>query len=150
MATASYQDAETGIVVPLRILIDLLPAVDSDYGKAIADLKTCGSAAVRPWNRAVFDHGYYIQSALYLDVWTLATGEDRTDFLHIVQESYTPYQTEKRMLSAEFIELGRAKYVEALQKYCQCLKTGVWPGYEGSRLDWRGWQLTEPEPWMVQ
>jgi len=150
MAAATYHDPETDLVVPVHILIDMMPAVDSDYGKALADLKTCNCAAVRAWNRAVFDHGYAVQAAFYLDVWTMATGEDRVDFLHVVQESFTPYQTEKRMLSAEFIEIGRAKYQSALAKYCACLKSGIWPGYGGARVEWNGWQMTEPEPWMVQ
>ena len=150
MATASYFDEETGVTVPLKILIDLLPAVDSIWGKALCDLKTSDSGAMKPWRSKVNKFHYDAQAALYLDVWTLANGEDRTDFLHIVQESYAPYQTELRMMSAEFIEIGRAKYQAALKKYCQCLSTHAWPGYEGSHLDWRGWQLTEPEPWMVQ
>ena len=150
MATASYFDDETGVTVPLKILIDLLPQADSIWGKALCDLKSSESAAMRPWRAKCKKYHYDAQAALYLDVWTATTGEDRTDFLHIVQESYSPYQTELRMMSAEFIEIGRADYQKALKKYCQCLKTGIWPGYEGSHLDWRGWQLTEPEPWMVQ
>jgi len=133
----------------LKILIDLCPAVDSEWGKSLVDLKTATSAAVRPWTRAVHDHNLHVQAALYLDVWTACTGEDRTDFLHIVQESFAPYETCKRMLSAEYIEIGRMKYLDALKRYCQCLKTGIWPGYEVSR-EFNGWGIIEPEPWMVQ
>ena len=136
--------------MPLKILIDLKPAVDSPWGKSLCDLKTCTSAATRAWTRTVFDHSLHVQAALYLDVWTADTGEDRVDFLHIVQESFAPYETCRRMLSAEYIEIGRMKYLEALKQYCQCLKTGIWPSYGGSRMDWNGWQLIEPEPWMVQ
>lgn len=149
MATASYTDKETGITVPLKILIDLLPDVRSQWGKSIVDLKTCQCGAMRPWVRSVSEWSLDCQAALYLDVWTANTGEERLEFRHIVQESFAPYHVTKRLLSVEFIEIGRQKYLNALQKYCQCLKTGVWPGYPcGREID--GWQLTEPEPWMIQ
>jgi hypothetical protein len=150
MATASYQDEETGIVVPLKILIDLLPDKTSPWGKWIIDLKTTDSAAMRPWRSKVFKFNYDAQAAFYLDVWEAATGEDRQDFKHIVQESYSPYQTQLRLVSAEFLEIGRMKYQKALEFYCACLSSGVWPGYDCECRTIDGWQLTEPEPWMVQ
>lgn len=149
MALASYFDEETGIRVPLKILIDLLPAVDSEWGKSLVDYKTAYSAAMRPWVKACFEHHYDAQAALYLDVWTANTGEDRIEFRHIVQESYSPYQTEKRIMTAEFLEIGRMKYQAALSKYCACLESGIWPGYAANR-EFGGWQATEPEPYMVQ
>src|SRR6185369_14923860 len=86
MATASYQDEETGITVPLKILIDLLPDKDSQWGKSIVDLKTLDCASMRLWRGKMFKWNYDCQAALYLDVWEVATGEDRQDFKHIVQE----------------------------------------------------------------
>ncbi len=150
MATASYQDVETGIVVPLKILIDLLPDKDSQWGGSIVDLKTADSASLRKWRSKVYQFNYDCQSAFYLDVWSATTGEDRQDFRNIVQESYSPYQTEKRLVSQEFLEIGRDKYMKALRLYCQCLKTNTWPGYDSDCRTIDGWQLTEPEPWMVQ
>lgn len=150
MATGSYRDEKTSIVVPLGILIDLLPAKESKWGKALVDLKTTDSAAMSLWRKKVFKYNYDAQAALYLDLWTANTGEDRTDFLHIVQESYAPYQTEHRLMSAEFVAIGRSKYLRALEKYCECLKTGIWPGYDSDARQFDGWQIVEPEPWMVQ
>ncbi len=150
MATASYSDEETGIIVPLKILVDLLPDKDSEWGNSIIDLKTVDCAAMRVWRGKMFKWNYDAQAALYLDVWEKCTGEDRQDFRHIVQESFSPYQTQLRLTSAEFLEIGRDKYMKALRLYCQCLKTNVWPGYDSDCREINGWQLTEPEPWMVQ
>ena len=77
MATASYHDEETGITVPLKILIDLLPDKDSQWGKSIVDFKTADSAALRAWRAKMFKFNYDAQAALYLDVWEACTGEDR-------------------------------------------------------------------------
>ncbi len=150
MATASYQDEETGITVPLKILIDLLPDKDSQWGGSIVDFKTSESASLRKWRSKVYQFNYDCQAAFYLDVWNATTGEDRQDFRNIVQESYSPYQTEKRLTSQEFLEIGRDKYMKALALYCACLKSNLWPGYDSDCRQIDGWQLTEPEPWMVQ
>ncbi len=150
MCTASYPDEETGIVVPLKILIDLLPDKDSQWGGSLVDFKTSESAALRKWRSKMYQFNYDAQAALYMDVWEATTGEGRLDFRHIIQESYAPYQTEKRLNSVEFMDLGRSKYVAALKLYCQCLKTNTWPGYDSDCRTIDGWQLTEPEPWMVQ
>lgn len=144
--TADYHDAATSVVVPVKILIDCLPK----SGNAIADLKTSESAEPSKWVRSVHTFDYDAQGAMQLDIYNAASGDERTDFLHIIQESYPPYQTGRRLLSVEFLELGRMKYRNALAKYCQCLATGVWPDYDShAAKSYGGWQLVEPEAWMV-
>lgn len=149
--TADYKDRETGIVIPVRSLIDLVPGKDDEiFGKSIADLKTADSAAAFPWGRKVFSFGYDTQAALSLDIYVAATGEDRIEFRHVIQESCAPWQTGRRIVSQEFVELGRAKYLNALKYYAHCLKENSWPDYDThGRMVLDGWQLTEPEPWMV-
>lgn len=148
MVTGTYEDRETGLVIPLKGLIDILPDAESPaYGKSLADFKTCRCAAQRAYTRAVFDGGYHVQGALYLDLYTVATGEDRCEFRHVIQENVPPFQVEKRIISHEFIEAGRAIYAAALRDYAQCLSTGEWPGYDRDLI--QGWGLCQPEPWMV-
>lgn len=149
---AEYHDADTDLVIPVKALIDLVPPVDGPFGKTLIDFKTAASAAPGPWQRAVYDHGYFIQAALYLDAYTAATGEDRVDFFHIISENYPPFEIGKRFLSAEFVNLGRVRYTDALERYCRCLKTGVWPGYDTDPmgLSFHGFNLCEPIAWMVQ
>lgn len=146
MVVAEYRDEDTGIVVPVKTLLDLVPS--GQFEKAIADLKTCCSADARAWVKAVFDNGYHAQSALYMDAWNVATGEERLEFYHILQENYAPWETAKRMLSQEYIELGRMQYLAALKRYCQCLQAKTWPGYS-ARMEFGGWQLVEPLAYMV-
>lgn len=148
MAIATYEDEETGISVPLKVLLDLVPKGET-YGKCLGDLKTATSAHPAVWARAVNEHNYHVQAAMYLDVYKAATGEDRTDWLHVVQESYPPWQAATWLLSSEFVELGRMKYLNALGKYCRCLKAGQWPGYESTAITWGDWGIISPESWMV-
>lgn len=150
--TAEFHHPESKLTIPVKMLLDLVPAVDHPrFGKFLADLKTCTDASLHSWRRSVFHENYDAQAAFYFDGYKAATGEDRTDFCHILVESYPPYQTARRYLTSEFMEIGRAKYLRALRLYCACLETGTWPDYdliEGVR-SFDGWLETAPEDWML-
>lgn len=147
-----YRDHATGISVPVQCLIDLVPNTSSEYGKALSDLKTSNSADTYSWAKKVHSCHYDAQAALSLDLYTAATGEDRTDWLHVIQESYPPYQVGRRLLSAEFVDFGRNKILSALKRYAMCLATNEWPDYDSNpnEMVLDGWTITQPEPWMIQ
>lgn len=150
-ATADYVDPTTGLFIPVKILIDLEPnSHHPDFGNGLGDFKTSLSAHAGPWKRSVFDNHYHVQAAFYLDVYNAATDQQRDTYYHPVQENYPPFEPGRKILSHEFIELGRLKYRAALAHYARCLDTGNWPGYEEENPRcWKGWSFTEPEPWMI-
>jgi hypothetical protein len=137
MCVAEYHDEETGLVVPTKCLIDLVPDRDSRFGKDLADLKTIRSAAMRPWLRTIDDNCYDAQAAMNLDHFNAATGEDRFQFLFPLMENVFPFQPARRQLSPQFIEFGRTKYLHALRWYCQCLSRDL------ARI--RRWTLCEAD-----
>ena len=153
LVVAEYHDEETGLTIPVKGLIDIVPEPGAEFARSLMDLKTLRSAKLRDWQRDVFEHGYHVQAALYLDLWNAATNEGRIEFRHLLQEQEPPYITGKRLLSEEFIDIGRSKYLHALAEYCRCLKTDVWPDYDSlesnivNLID--GWTLTQPETWMI-
>lgn len=152
--TADYRDKATGLVVPFKILIDLVPdAAHEVYGRSLGDYKTARTATPRKWMKQVFNLSYHVQAAAYLDVYTAATGEDRVEFRHIVQENIAPFEVARRLLAMEYVGLGRHQYIAALQKYCRCLAANVWPGFddedETGRDMFNGWRIVNPEDWMV-
>lgn len=148
MLTGVYEDKETGIRVPVKALLDLVPP--SDF---LADLKSCNSAHPRAWKKHVFNYNYHVQAARHLDLWNAASGEQRNEFRHILQESIHPFEVAKRFLSQEFIALGRQRYIGALKRYAKCLQTGEFPGYDqpesSADLVIDGWLMTAPEAWMI-
>lgn len=148
MVIGEYNDAVTGLLIPVKALLDIVPLATGRFGKFLIDFKTCRSAAMRTWTRDCFDFGYAIQAAFHSDLYCAATGEDRPTFTHIVQESVAPYHVEKRILSLEFVELGRGQYMSALALYCRCLATRTWPGYHADTVI-DGFQLVQPEAWMM-
>lgn len=150
MITGIFEDKETGIGVPVKSLLDLVPPLETGY---LVDFKTTRDAHPRAWKRDVASYGYHCQASRHLDLWNAATGEQRNDFRHLIQESYDPFQTAKRFLSSEFIALGRQRYIGALKRYAKALHTGVWEGYDtqesAADMVIDGWLLVNPEPWMI-
>lgn len=144
-----YEDSETGIVVKIKRLIDLVPdSKHQIYGKSLGDLKTAISASYGAWVKAVFNKNYHVQAAMDLDMFTAATREDRVEFRHVVQESYAPFETARRLMTSEFVDLGRAKYLSALREYCRCLRAKSWPRYDDRGAGVGGWSIVKPLPWM--
>lgn len=150
MLTGVYVDRETGVRVPVKSLLDLVPP-DVGY---LVDLKSTNNAHPRAWKKSVFNFNYHVQSARHLDLWNAATGEQRNEFRHILQESVHPFEVAKRFLSSEFVAIGRQRYVQALRRYAKALSTGVWEGYDvqdgANDMIIDGWLLVSPESWMIQ
>lgn len=136
-----WHDEETAIVVPVKCLIDLVPDPESEFGDTLADLKTTCNASYRAWCKQVFNEGWHTQAALYLDAYNIATGLKYRNFEHIISENFSPYEPTHRMLSSEFLQLGRYEYQRQLKDYCQCLKSGNFRGYDNA--------IAEPESWML-
>jgi len=139
-----YHDPKTGLRIPVKTLIDL---VSEDK---LGDLKSASSADPLRWGKTCFDYNYDAQAGMNLDLWNAATGEERTDFFHIIQENYAPWQVcfPIPVLSAELVEIGRAKVLSALRHYALCLESNNWPGYSPTRIRWFPWQIIEATPYM--
>lgn len=140
--------------VPIKGLIDILPARAGRYGSALADLKTAADASLDGWSNVIYSHGYEFQAALYMDLYFYASGgvakgDRRTNFLHVVSESVAPWEVGKRMMTLDFIQRGRALYHNALERYARCVADDVWPGYDEGGEIIEGFAKVEPKPWMM-
>jgi hypothetical protein len=145
---AAWKDEATGIEVPLRILLDLVPPSDHPiFGKWLADFKTARNGNPATWARVIEDQSYDIQASLYRDIYCAATAEERVDFVHIVQENVFPFHvvTPPPAMSSEFLDWGRTKYRMALKRYCQCLSTGEWPSFPPVGIPFGNTQIIGPE-----
>lgn len=146
---AVWNDKATGIKVPIRCLVDFVPRADTPWNQILGDLKTTQNASLRRFSAQVYQLSWHVQSALYLDVYKAASGEDRGGWSFIVQENFEPYQTARRILDPSYIELGKRTYESMLKSYCQCLKTEVWPDYDCNPFSTQGWSVVSPEEWML-
>jgi PDDEXK-like domain of unknown function (DUF3799) len=147
MVMGEYQDRLTGLIIPVKGLIDIVPALDSGHGDSLADFKTCRSAAPRDWIKAIDQRHYDAQAALFIDLYEAATGEGRATFLHLLQENTFPFQVGRRIVGGEFMAIGRHKYENALKLYCACLKANIWPSWDDlSALN--GWTIADADEYM--
>lgn len=155
LLSVEWHDQPTGLVVPFKILVDILPHAAGPFGTVLADFKRTGEATPDRWQRQSYDQEHYYQAALYLDATNAATGLDYKHFAHVVSESEPPYEPARRMFTGDFLDLGRMRYRRDLHLYCQCLAAGTWPGYEDMPEDpahpvVSGWGQVDVLPWMVK
>ncbi len=94
----------------------------------VVDLKTCEDAT----SDIIWDiqkYQYYLQAALYLDLFQNVDGKERK-FLWIACEKVPPYCVKVYVASDEMIEMGRREYTAAREIYKRCSERNEWPGYD--------------------
>ena len=97
----------------------------------VGDVKTTGKAGgahEAEFLRTVFGLGYDVQDAQYRDTLKYATGRE-VGFAFIVVELVAPFLVNVIRLSPQYVEMGRAKSLEARKRYVHGMETGEWPGY---------------------
>jgi hypothetical protein len=138
MVVGEWHDADTGLIIPIRSLLDIVPDKEHPiWCRDLCDFKTARDGNPDFWARVVDGCAYDIQAMLSTDLYVAATGEDRTDWIFPVQENVHPYHVVKPLpaLTSEFQVYGRAKYQSALRLYARCLAKNHWPSYPtGKRM----------------
>ena len=114
-----------------RARLDWVPRMINGTGGAIFyDYKTArASAHPTAWRRAIYDHGYDIQAALYLR--GIAAVYDLSDarFRFVVQEIKPPYALSVIELTPAALGMAQRKVDEAIRLWSWCLEHDEWPGY---------------------
>lgn len=123
-----WTDPATGVrcrVRPdwLKQLPDLTIAVD---------YKTIKDAAPDTVSRAIRDHSYHQQDALYSDgVEAAGLAPEGCRFIFVFQSKIAPYLITVRELTDQDRDIGRARNERALRIYADCTATGIWPDWTG-------------------
>lgn len=139
-----WRDEHTGLWC--RALLDWLP---DQQGRRliITDYKTARSANPPEFGRSVADYGYAQQADWYLTGAQQVLDADNAAFLFVVQEKTRPYVVTVTELDASAMAVGRFLNRRAINTYCECVTTGVWPGYSDSiaLTSMPGWYLRQFE-----
>lgn len=153
--TAEWHDKATELVIPIQILLDFVPRVDTEFAKCLGDFKAVASGTLRAFASQVFKYGWHIQAALYRDVYMAAVnpkndpeGEDRNTWCFAGVENYPPFEPFRRLLVEDFVQIGRQSYKHALTSYARALKTGIWRNYDDNPDAIQGWSPIVPSPWQ--
>lgn len=134
-------DPETG--VPVKCRFDRL--VTAGYA---LDLKKCQDARGVDFTKAITNYGYYQQVAFYMAVHEWETGERLKKFPLAAVEEKAPHGFVMHDLDEVALILGRKHFREALNKYAECVESGVWPSYDSdsevtSVTSWAAGELDE-------
>lgn len=131
----SYLDAETGIEVPLKAMVDLVPPA----GAALVDLKTAMKADPRGFEKAVWQNGYYYQAGFYLWGWRECRDSNRNIFAwHVIETGgCSPDGVPARksftqgtyVCAADYAAIGIDHAKRDLARYARCLADGKFPEY---------------------
>ena len=126
---------------PCKCMIDLVPS----EGLSLMDLKTTQSIeSLDQLTSLIINRGYHWQSAMYLDLWNLASGENRNEFIIVFMAVDRPFEMATVLLDEDFIKLGREGYMQALAKWNQCVQTKHFP----PAID--GLQTLSPPKWAIK
>jgi hypothetical protein len=109
---------KSSMLLPLKVRADLLG------GDFILDLKSMTGNAKSPFAtaRRVSEYCYDLSAAMYLDLFTLATGELKSEFIWTFA-SKDLGNCRSYMASANNILIGRHKWRKAVLKLASCIET---------------------------
>lgn len=153
-----WHDPETGLVIPVQCLADIVGTESGPCASIAGDLKSTKNAAVGPWASWARKVGYDVQGAFNLDMIKAATKRDLRSFCFVLSESSAPFEIGRRYMEEDYLAPeqsslypGRSKYKQALELYCKCLKSGKWPGYDDTdEASLSGWTLLPADDWDEQ
>lgn len=123
-----WVDSETGVWCRARL--DWLRRPFPGRRLLVPDYKSCASADPDKLQRAIHDHGYYIQAAFYLaGMRALGLADADTQFLFVCQEKEPPHVVTVAQPDPVAMRIGAQRAREALRIYAECTASGRWPGY---------------------
>lgn len=149
LVRGEWMHQDSGLIIPVECLIDLVPDKKCEFSSCLADLKSSRNASTRVWQSEVLERSYHTQAAFNLDLFNAATGEERSTFCFLIVENFEPFEPAKKILSQEYLELGRGEVHRMLSNYAVCLANGKWPSYDDLGESAQGWGLIKPPPWAV-
>ena len=116
-------------------------------GKFRLDIKTCMSAAKKPFEAAAFRYGYHRQEAFYREGFAVAPGGSRCPGIIIAVEKSPPYPVAVYTMSDDYLLTARRENQLLLDGFDACQKENVWPGYpqEVQTLDAPPWAYRDGE-----
>ena len=130
--TALAIDPRTG--VGLRARLDKVIPRDNGVLE-IVDAKTAQSIDQFLFAKHAYSYGYHIQEAFYRHVYNIVTGRslDKIKFTFIVMEKTAPYDTLVCSLDPDSVHLGHEKTQQAIERFRDCMESGVWPARYDSK-----------------
>lgn len=120
--TYTWIDAETGASCKCR------PDWWNDDLQYIIDIKSTVDASDKGFMFSAYKFRYHVQAPFYFDG-MVANGMKPKRFVFIAVEKEPPYLVNVFYYPETEMEFGRQSYIENLETYMECKRTGIWNGY---------------------
>lgn len=108
--------------------VEFKARLDGECPLGIIDLKSTQDASADEFERSIYKYGYHIQAAHYL-AGAAANGLPCENFYIIAVENAAPHCAAVYQLDHKAIEVGEKERQRLIALYCECMASGVWPGY---------------------
>lgn len=118
-----WRDPETQILCKAR------PDYTPGHIRYFIDCKTSTSANPRAFEKRVWDIGYHMQAAWYMDARACIDGERPQRFCFIVVAKDRPHLVTPIWLDDETLAWAQLQNARARRTFARCLDRGEWPGY---------------------
>ena len=120
--SVTWIDEATGLLCKGRF--DAL----SNDGTIIADIKSCRDASKIAFSKQIYDYGYHMQAAYYIQG-ARAHDIPAEHFVIIAVEKAPPYEMAVYDIHAEAVDAGTQALRPLMAQYAECLEKNEWPGY---------------------
>jgi hypothetical protein len=128
----AYWRHESGVWISMR-MDRYHPGMGIHKKKVVIDLKKTVSAHPTDFSKQIFNHGMYIQAAMYVDGVKAITGDEPV-FAWAAVEDKPPYVVEAYAADYGCIEAGRAVYNKMIYRYLECKAKNEWPSYGSGKV----------------
>lgn len=119
-----WVDRDTGLLMKARFD----KHAPTFAGGAIVDLKSCRDASKDAFAKAIHDHGYARQGALYLEG-AEANGIKAEHFVNVCVEKERPFAVAIYRIDEASLARGATQLKRLKASYAECLATNTWPGF---------------------
>lgn len=121
--------------------------VDSLFGDILCELKTTGDGSPQGFAKQVFNLDYDLSLVHYAQGVRATLGHEISRLFFITVESVEPHCVQHYGIAPGWLEIGHAKWLDAITKLSRGVHEGIWPGYwhdDGGAdpvLDAPAWEL---------
>lgn len=96
----------------------------------VVNFKTARDASLRGFTKQIGDLRYDMQAAMYCEGYRQVFGKDPAGYIFIPAETQRPWPISVFTADPTVLEIGARDIRRAIDIYANCLKTGVWTGYQ--------------------
>jgi len=125
--TIYFTDTESGALCKIRP-----DGLNTSYDRhVILELKTCQNASADVFGSQAYFYGYHNQAAFYVDGYVAAgLSDEKPRHWFLAVEKDPPFVCVAYQTPDVVLRLGSRENAIDLKIYIQCLKSGIWPGYD--------------------